>query len=198
MVSHKVGVMSFFHQSDALQLSTQVFKILLTFENEQFVAVLKLKRIGHNVFLMRKAHYENMQERHVVVDEICNWSHHLRGSIRAANAWGARVRIPGGYGYVWMEEFIPYFTKFLAYPNNRNINKRLTISSSPRVQELQQVMLDQRCSPLIDAQGGFGERPYDGAVDRSVLILSDIETAQSLASKFGDIDEEECMSYILY
>lgn len=88
--------------------------------------------------------------------------------------------------YLWFEEFLPNFQKFLKYPNAFETSKKLAVSFSKRVRALQSKMLKSGKSPLIDAQG---------AIVEGCLVLSDIETADTL-SRFSDISADECVKHI--
>lgn len=167
-----------------------VWKCRVNCNGKTYDFVCKLKKQDDAVYLLSRQHAESMFANFQTVGSVID-GFKLR-AIRVAKFFVCQVNHNGQIYYIWFEEFLPGFRKFLMpnQPPHLSTSQYLTLSVSLRVQQLQMIMLGIGESPLIDAQGAVLPNGID-----NVLVLSDIETARSL-SKFTNIDEEECIRAI--
>jgi hypothetical protein len=166
-------------------------------DSKVFETVVKFKKLGGSLYSMSEKHALSMHHNCEKVSHII--SQYQFGDIRTTTYFVLRV----ADFYIWLEEKLEKFQKFLAHPLHENINKRLSISSSTRVERLQAAMLANGESPIIDAQGGLvicydaDGKVLNDAKSKPIsqIVLSSIETANSL-SKFAKIDSSECTAIV--
>jgi len=158
------------------------WKCELHVDNHILNMVCKFKIVAGKLCLLSKRHAENMR---TCFDLVALYAKKV-AALRVAEHVICEVKRATGTYYLWFEEFLPNFQKFLKYPTASSISLRLSVSSRRRIQWLQQKMLDDGKSPIFDAQGSIVE---------GCLVLSDIETAATL-SRWDDIDADDCVRHI--
>ena len=167
-----------------------VFKCRVEFGN-RFIpdCVVKLKKMNGALHFLSEIHALQMVSNYSMLNE-CIYESEMQNSIQVNNYILVHSEDKFGQKYcLWIEEYLPSFQKFLRWKTDSDLNRRLSLSNRNEIKELQLWMIENEYSPLVDPQGYYDRKT-------NTIILSDIETVESLSQKFKDVDSDSCLNYI--